>query len=219
MIQDDINSGMVAKSALHDSRNISFHSVLILALEYTAAYEGLYTLKTMPPPKYCGGAKYCETKPKCFTDYHPHYAPNMSLSEIIVGTNEWTIVDPTHASLKLPDQEHIEGRPGFSAPHGPQLDEIHFKITIGVYKSILVCSYHSPNFYAAAEFVVELNVPEARLTNYVPGTNRVKWLHVVSVDGCIELSNFPSGTHVVSLISKLNELKAKAGLSHVITWD
>jgi hypothetical protein len=143
----------------------------------------------------------------------------MSLSEFIVGTHGWTNTDPTLAALKLPDQKHIEGRPGFSAPHGPQTGEIHFKVTIGVYKSIVVCSYHTPNFYAAAEFTVELNVPEARLTNYVPGTNRLKWVHVVGVDGCAELSNFPSGTHVVSLVSKLNELKAQAGLSHVITWD
>ena len=196
-----------------------FISVLTLALEYTAAYEGLYTLKKMPPPKYCGGAKYCVTKPKCFTDYHPHFAPNMSLSEIIVGTHQWKEIDPTHASLKLPDLEHIEGRPGLSPPHGFQSGEVHFKITIGVYKSVVVCSYHTQNFYAAAEFVVELDVPEARLTNFVPGTNRLKWLHVVSVDGCAELSNFPSGTHVVSLVSKLNEAKALAGLSHVITWD
>jgi hypothetical protein len=173
----------------------------------------------MPTPKYCGGAKYCETKPKCFTDYHPHFAPNMSLSELIVGTHHWSNTSPTLAALKLPDVEHVEGRPGFSAPEGVKSGEIHFKVTIGNYKSVVVCGYHTQNFYAAAEFTVELNVPEARLTNYVPGTQRSKWLHVVDAGGCAELSNFPSGTHVISLVSKVNELKAQAGLSHVITWD
>lgn len=218
MIKDDVESGVTLKSDLYESRQF-IRCIHLLVVEYTKAFEGLYTLKEMPTPLYCGGAKYCKTKPKCFTDYHPHYAANMSLSEIIVGDHTWMNTDPPRAILPLPDVEHIEARPGFSARTGPKSGEIHFKVTIGNYKSIIVCSYHSPNFYAAAEFTVELNVPEDRLKNYVPGKDRKKWLHVVNVDGCSELSNFPSGTHVVSLESKVNEYKAQAGLSHVITWD
>lgn len=218
MIKEDVESGVSSKADLFDSTNL-FLPLSYLLLEYTKAYEGLYTLKGMPKPRSCGGMKYCETKPKCFTDYHPHFAPNMSLSEIIVGTHGWSNTKPELAGVPLPDTEHIEARPGFSAHEGPNFGEIHFKITIGDYKNIIVCSYHTPNFYAAAEFTVELNVPEERLANYVPGKDRKKWLHVVNVDGCSELSNFPSGTHVVSLESKVNEFKAQAGLSHVITWD
>jgi hypothetical protein len=173
----------------------------------------------MPPPKYCAGVKFCETKPNCFTDYHPHYAPNMSLAELIVGTHGWINTAPEQAKAPIPDTKRIDGRPGYSAPAGPKSGEISFKVTIGVHKSIVVCSYHTPNFFAAAEFKVELNVPDDKLKNYVPGTDRTVWPHVVNIEGCCELSNFPSGTHVVSLESKVNEAKAQAGLSHVITWD
>jgi hypothetical protein len=192
---------------------------VVVCLAYTKAYHGLYTLKGMPAPKYCAGAKFCETKPKCFTDYHPHFAPNMSLAELIVGTHGWVNTSPDLARAPLPDKVHIEGRPGYSAPTGPKAGEISFKVMIGQHKSVVVCSYHTPNFYAAAEFKVELNVPEDRLKNYVPSGDRSVWPHVVNVEGCSELSNFPSGTHVVSLESKLNEVKAQAGLSHVIMWD
>lgn len=177
----------------------------------------------MPDPQTCGAAsslKSCATKPNCFTDYHPHYAKNLSLSELIVGNTSWEKILPDLLGAPIPDQEHIEGRPGYTATHGPRSGEIYFKVKIGQHDKMVVCAYHVPNLYASSEFHIELNVPEERLnSNYKPGPDRKLWTHVSSVDGCSGLSNLPPGTHVVGLSSKINESKSQAGLSHIITWN
>ena len=177
----------------------------------------------MPPPQSCPpgtGGKSCATKPNCFTDYHPHYTGNLSLTEIIVGNHSWGPVVPALQNAPLPDQVHIEGRPGYTAINGPRSGEIFFKVKIGDYKKIVVCAYHVGNLYASSEFRIEFNVPEERLnSDYKPAENRELWTHVANVDGCSGLSNLPSGTHVIGLRSKINESKSQAGLSHVLTWD
>lgn len=213
MIRDDIKAGLKSSTELHE--------------KYVLGYDSLFKLKEMPKPVFCGqggkAAEYCDTKPNCFTDYKPHYSANMSLTEIIVGNHSWqyNYPDLLPSVSPLPDAVHIEARPGYSATNGPRSGGIHLKVKIGDYKSVLVCGYHAPNFHAAAEYYVELNVDESRLTEkYVPDKEKqMKWLHVGEIDGCSVVSNFPSGTHVVTIISKINELKALAGISHVITWD
>jgi hypothetical protein len=179
----------------------------------------------MPKPVYCGqGAKLaenCATKPKCFTDYKPHFSPNLSLTELIVGNHSWQYTLPDLLNSPLPDPYHIEARPGYSAINGARSGPIHFKVEIGELKSFMICGYHAPNLFASSEYYVELNVDKSRLNeNYIPDKEKQKkWVHVSPVDGCPVISNLPSGTHVVTVVSKINELKVLAGISHVITWD
>merc|ERR1711871_742139 len=45
--------------------------------------------KPMPPPKKCH-RYHCDSKPKCFTNYMPHFNENYLLSDIIVGKTNWS---------------------------------------------------------------------------------------------------------------------------------
>mmetsp|Transcript_6875 Transcript_6875/g.10326 ORF Transcript_6875/g.10326 Transcript_6875/m.10326 type:complete len:611 (+) Transcript_6875:45-1877(+) len=212
-IQKEVKSGNTDKKELYK--------------KYDAEHKKYRTKEEPAPPQFCGkgasSALYCETKPLCFTDYHPHYAPNLTLSELIVGTHKW--VNEHQSKLDsyeyhlFPDDEHLELRPGYSAVDGPDSGEIHFRINIGKHKSIIVCAYHYNNFQYATEFRVELNVPDDRLKNYTPSDKRNIWMDVELAGACVLLSNFPSGQHVLSLESKLNEKKSVAGISHIMMWE
>eukprot|EP00602_Paraphysomonas_sp_CaronLab_P002960 CAMPEP_0185031420 /NCGR_PEP_ID=MMETSP1103-20130426/18883_1 /TAXON_ID=36769 /ORGANISM="Paraphysomonas bandaiensis, Strain Caron Lab Isolate" /LENGTH=564 /DNA_ID=CAMNT_0027566945 /DNA_START=110 /DNA_END=1804 /DNA_ORIENTATION=- len=211
-VQDDLIEGETNRNAL--------------LKKYTLEHSKLFTSTKVPPPLHCGIDKdtpyFCENKPKCFTDYHPHYAANMSLSELIVGTHKWTY---DHADFfekykykVFPDETHLELRPGYTAQLR-SAGELFIKFQINNYKSIMVCGYHFKNLMLATEFTVDLNVPDDRLSNYIPSEDRHLWtdLHVVS--GCIQLKNIPEGHHVLGLRAKLNELRAKPGISHILMWD
>lgn len=48
----------------------------------------------LPHPKHCGSHFHCSSdandKPKCHTDYKPHYSDNSTtLSDLIVGQTKW----------------------------------------------------------------------------------------------------------------------------------
>lgn len=178
----------------------------------------------MPPPVYCpkdnnDKALYsCESRMQCFTDYHPHYAANLSLSGLIVGTTKWETNYPDYKGWGIPDQTHLELRPGWSATKGPDSGEIHFKINMGRHGRLTIVGYHYPNALSANEFLLELDVPDDRLKNYTPDVD--KW-HIwtdVRTDpknGWAMLTNIPAGQHVMSVRSKVNE-KSVAGISHIM---
>ena len=43
----------------------------------------------LPAPKKCQNL-HCEAKPTCYTDFKPHYSPNLRLKDIVVGRTNWT---------------------------------------------------------------------------------------------------------------------------------
>ena len=43
----------------------------------------------LPPPKRCQNF-HCEARPVCYTDFRPHFAPNMTLRSLVVGRTNWT---------------------------------------------------------------------------------------------------------------------------------
>jgi hypothetical protein len=84
MIQEDIKS-----KSLND-----------LKLEYKAKLTEL-----QPPlasPRKCQGY-HCERKSYCFTDYKPHYSKNLTLSELLVGTTNWTYDAGSISSIEFVD--------------------------------------------------------------------------------------------------------------------
>lgn len=192
----------------------------------------------MPNPKYCprrdkreADGSYppytCEDKMLCFTDYHPHYAKNLSLSELIVGETKWVYNQPDFANWKFPDETHIELRPGYSAVAGKDSGEIHFKINMGSIGRLTVVGYHYTDWFHANEYLIELNVPDNRLKDYKPDPSKWNiWVDVVIKQSMSILHNIPPGQHVLSIRSKENDKKATAGISHimmnsdeVITYD
>ena len=52
----------------------------------------------LPAPKKCQ-ALHCDFKPKCFTNFKPHYEPSLELKKIIVGKTNWTYEPGESASL------------------------------------------------------------------------------------------------------------------------
>ena len=128
----------------------------------------------MPPPVYCPKldnpkATYtCETRMLCYTDYHPHYAGNYTLSELLVGTTDWKISNTKYENWSFPDTEHLEYRGGYSATKGPESGEIHFKINVGNVGTVSVTGYHYGSMSQSYEFLIELNVATERLKTYTP---------------------------------------------------
>lgn len=160
----------------------------------------------------------CLKKPVCLTDYHPHYAPNMSLSSNLVGTTKWEYSDGGKDPSSLPDVNHIELRPGYSAVRGPRSGSIHFRIEVPPQgASVVVLGYHFTGATYPSEYYIELNVADGRLQSYQP--DEEKWLVWASTKKTKEtgvLQNVPGGKHVLSVVSKLNEKMEKAGISHIM---
>lgn len=178
----------------------------------------LVTLDTMPKPVVCAGY-YCETKPKCFTDYRSHFSKDLFLSDQIVGKMNWTTNVPMPA---VADKIFHEFRPGFYSSKESD-GGIHFKIKIGATKFVIACFYHFPNANLANEYYLELNVSPDRLNaDYIPAKDKVlNWETDVNVEWgvCQKIHNLPEGQHVLGIRFKENDKKAAAGITHLITWD
>ena len=183
-------------------------------------------LYQMPKPIYCGSNKklhyHCDSKPACYTDYHPHYSSNMSLSELLVGSTQWEYSSAQYRNWTFPDTQHLELRPGYSATHGVHSGEIHFRLDLERAGRVVVVGYHYGNFLLASDFLVELDVSAERLSSgYEPNEDKRHLWDKYNAEehmkaGVAVLAGVPGGRHVLSVRSKVNEKKAVAGVSHII---
>ena len=76
MIEKDLGSTAASASA---------YSALLVKYEaHLSKIQG-----PLPPAKTCTAVSFCDQKPTCYTDFTPHFNKQYTLTELIVGKNEW----------------------------------------------------------------------------------------------------------------------------------
>jgi hypothetical protein len=174
--------------------------------------------------------EYIETKPKCYTNFRPHYSADFTLSQIIVNDHRWVYDSAgTGSETNFPDITHIEARPGYHAAQGQQSGKISLQIHIQDYPKIMICGYqYGDSLSTNAEFWIEMNtvmtknVTDSKYFNreYVFNEKKaVKWdTNIKGSNKCVLLKNIPVGNHVVSIEAKGDHSGKKAGISHLVAW-
>lgn len=61
------------------------------SIEYVSFLKDL--APPLPDPKKCKVPYHCDSRPQCFTDFKPHYAKNLTLTELVVGQSKWVYDD------------------------------------------------------------------------------------------------------------------------------
>jgi hypothetical protein len=161
----------------------------------------------MPAPKHCKGY-HCEQKMTCYTDYQPHYSPDMKLDDLIVGETKWQYTGKGDEPRK---EGHLDFKPAWSGKNEAD-GELSFRIKVenadyvwifGDLKNSVV--YLDPN--AAANLQKKT---DGSGYIYTPTANRLIWTKKTVDHDDIHLTDLPKGEHVVSI--------QKGVLTHVITW-
>ena len=170
---------------------------------------------SFPGPKRCQ-SYHCEERPLCYTDFKPHYNPKYTLSELVVGKTEWTYEAEEYGDWSL-HYGYLDAKPLWYAP-GPESGEIHLKIEINHMNSIWLCGNNKESLMHSTIYL-DKNV-ENRLTNYVPGNDRVLWEHKKYVGNeCKSITDLPPGIHVLSIATNSSHANHKTSISHVIQWS
>jgi len=173
----------------------------------------------MPPPKRCQ-QYHCEFRPICYTDYRPHYADNLTLSNIIVGKTNWTY-DADEVGDWSIHYGYLDSKPLWTG-EGPEAGEIHLRVTIDKLDTVWVCGAIKESLMHAKVFLdqnVNFNGLNGNVTNYVPSSSRVEWSKRKYVGNeCKAILGLPTGNHVISISTNGSAAGHKTALSHVIMW-
>ena len=184
--------------------------------EYDAKLESL-SPTTLPPPRRC--SKYhCEFKPSCYTNTRPHYHPNYTLSELVVGQTNWTFL-PEELGYWSLTYGYLDTRPYWVADRGSDSGEIHFKISIGSTDVLYICGQGIKESLLHAVFHLDPNISSSELLAYKPTSRRVPWTHKKYYqDECKILSHLPVGKHVLSVGTNVSFPNHQTVISHIIFW-
>ncbi|NCY08186.1 MAG: hypothetical protein EBX30_13465, partial [Betaproteobacteria bacterium] len=94
----------------------------------------------LPAPKKCQNL-HCEAKPTCYTDFKPHYSPNLRLKDIVVGRTNWIRFRKAgpardHRGFGIAFAALLRNDGGFSALRSPnrhgRLDDVFRAKTEGI---------------------------------------------------------------------------------------
>lgn len=176
-----------------------------------AAYED----KPLPAPKNCG-TLHCEHRPKCFTNYLPHYDDSHKLSNIVVGNVEWN-QDSSEYSEWSKKYGFLDNKPSYHNIGTNKTAELHLLIEIDSVNFVWVCG-NSKESLAHAKFFLDANVKltDANKSSYTPRKQRVEWTKKKYANyECKELQELPKGKHVLTVT---NGGEKNLEVSHVITW-
>ena len=201
--------------------------------------------RPMPSPKKCH-RYHCESKPKCYTNYMPHFNKNYLLSDLIVGKTNWSYsgggnakgmgIVPNENTLDAIEwqENSVKGtdvtdrKPKWTSK-GLKTGEIHIKILIKEKNFIWIFAEaidKTPFEHAA--FFLDINATAALIknaqneTSYIPSSNRIMWTKVNKMGNeGVHLFDLPNGEHILSILNNytMNSKKGfTCGLSHVLMW-
>jgi len=169
-------------------------------------YESILTQlqPPLPPPRSCGFS--CLHPPHCLTDYQPHFNPLGTITNAVVGENQWEKrieSSPGSDSLGLMDKRIYY-----------QIREpnkyLHVRIDVPNQGVLWVCGYISFNGkpskkghvpLAHIQFSLDINASlPINITEYKFSSNDVLWLtNEESIFDCVNLKPIPIGHHVLSM--------------------
>lgn len=188
----------------------------VMYSEYSNQLNKLHP--SLPSPKRCS-SYHCEFRPLCFTDYRPHYSKNMTLSELLVGSTNWTLDDNEYPEWSI-HYGYLDLKPIY-VTNDPSLGELSLRIHISSNNFILLCSPFKDSLANTLFYIdFNINVSDTIQQNYTPSSDRQLWTNVVNLGHeCIYLQDLPQGKHVISLAPNTTDDKIKSwALSHVIMW-
>jgi len=193
------------------------------------------------PPLFCGkkaGGFGCDHKPKCFSNYYPHFPSTDvgSLTSIVVGKTGWSYVGSDFHELSwYTNTGYLDSRPYFhytneDVKNTPITDiyrDLHLKVNIQSPPSLIVCGE-----LVGAEFLLDVGGAAHVKTHdghkeYVPPVvssliQLEKAIAPKSGGGrnCVIVHDLPVGSHVLTLRHTTNTtLAVRSSITHVITWE
>jgi len=155
----------------------------------------------MPEPVHCR-AYHCEHKMNCYTNFQPHYSPDLRITDLIIGSTNW--IPPEEEPPRK--EGHLDFKPFYSGKTDKEGD-IHLRIKIGNADYVWLFGE-----LKEAEIYVDVNgaVKLTANSTYVP-SSKLKWTNLTPKgNDAVHLSGLPPGEHVLTV--------AKATLTHIITW-
>ena len=181
-----------------------------LLKKYDDALNAL--MPPMPHPTNCRDF-HCDKVPVCYTNYLPHFSPNMSLDQIILFNTSWTYDDNAttkyHKSLG-----YLYEKPGFYNRQNASV--IRIKISSGPIYNVWLCGAVK-NSLKAADFYIDMGTVLYDENNYEPAENSVRWKRIKPSNtmNCRDVYDLPKGEHVLTIVPHVN---SSLSLTHVIAW-
>lgn len=178
----------------------------------------------LPPPKSCTGAGlYCQDKAICYTDFGPHYNPERTLKELVVGKTEWV-----ETGAELSDWHNkfgfLDTKPLWS--NDKVGGEIYLRVTAGKTDRMMICGGAESLKHIIIQFDLhagEKSVEELTEYNFASrpagAPALVTWTERKYANGeCTMLTGVPQGTHIIGLVRDENFKEHISSIAHVIVW-
>lgn len=151
----------------------------------------------MPNPKKCGNL-HCAARPRCFTDFRPHYGHGTTLKDVVVGAVKWEY-DSAEESDWSKHFGYLDAKPTYRSKGK---EELHLQITINEANNFLWLCGLSKESLAHAVFYLDqdVEVSPTDKASYVPSAKRVVWEKKRYAGfECKEVQELPTGKHVLSI--------------------
>lgn len=210
MLEDDIINNQIPVDALHSTYQSSFDTL-----------RGLVPEKTIHCPM-----EECKWKPKCYTNFNPHFNKNYMLSDIIIGSPiGWTSVVKYH-ERKDPKYGYLDNRPSWEAISNGNINDISFKISI-LHDDIMimVCGYGYKESLKNIDFYLDVNYTNNifhQNESYIPPSiDKRQYLphRRYRGDECTNIYHIPQGNHILIASTNPNISKHHLnGITHVILF-
>ena len=173
----------------------------------------------------CHCRKDCETLPVCYTNYEPHFNPNYTLNEILVGKTTWSHVfkvgvgpDPGRFGYK---DNRLSYELRIDRASNLTHTELYLKVNVSNRGIVIICGYSVKESLKNAIFRFDFNVnADARsLHHYTTSPGAALWTNRhYQNDECTILENIPEGNHILIVSANPNVTDAYLSVSHVITF-
>ena len=174
----------------------------------------------------CHCRKDCETLPICYTNFEPHFHPNYTLNDILVGKTSWSYIF-------RPSVGHDPGRYGYkdirpvyelrmNKNSNYTHTELYLKVNVSNRGIVIICGYLVKESLKNAIFRFDFNInaDTHAMHYYTPSPEAVLWTNRhYHNDECTILEQIPEGNHILIVSANPNVTDAVLTVSHVITFD
>lgn len=157
---------------------------------------------------------HCVAKPRCFTDFRPHYSRGTTLTDLIVGAMKWEYDSAEDTELSK-HFGYLDAKPKYRSK---DKEELHLRITINEENNFLwLCGLNKLSLVHAVIYLdQDVDMSPAEVASYVPSMKRVLWDKKRYVGHeCKEVHELPKGKHVLSIA---NGGEKTLEITHVILF-
>eukprot|EP01035_Chromulina_nebulosa_P021157 gene21157-27412_t len=151
-------------------------------------------------------------------DYLPHYSKNLTLTDLIVGTHNWTYDDYEYPEWSK-HYGYLDLKPVYISGPSSYHGEIFIKVTIGINDYVALCGERKESLkHTIIHVIPYANIPENK-TEFIPPSNLTIWTKKKYFGNeCKYILGLPVGIHVIGILPNSSHTDHITGLSHVIMW-